>query len=489
MASRPPSSSRRRPRTIVNDPPGFAPVRGGGRTIGLRLVSPAGLARYRKKAGARERRWIEATGFKAETHRFLAVPAVDGLVSHVLVGFDSADPEAVLYGLSHLPGALAPGRYRIEPDHSDPAPDLAMLEQLCLGWALGAYRFERFKSTPSGEQGARLAWPDGVDSAHVARLARAVGRTRDLVNLPASDLGPAELAAAARDLAREFGARCHVISGAALLKKNYPAIYAVGQGSDRPPCLIDLVWGRPRDPKVTLVGKGVTFDTGGLNLKPDQAMKLMKKDMGGAAHVLGLAGALMEAGTPIRLRVLIPAVENSPSGRAMRPLDVVPTRKGTTIEIGHTDAEGRVILADALFEASREKPALLLDWATLTGAARVALGTDIAALFANQDDLALDLMAAGERLADPLWRLPLHQGYRTQIDSKVGDISNTGSTPYAGAITAALFLAHFVGPGVPWAHMDVMAYNISSRPGRPEGGEALGLRAAYHLIRARFAAG
>jgi leucyl aminopeptidase len=262
----------------------------------------------------------------------------------------------------------------------------------------------------------------------------------------------------------------------------------VGKGSARAPRLVDIVWGDARHPKVTLVGKGVCFDSGGLDLKPESAMKLMKKDMAGAAHALALADAVMTAGWPVRLRVLVPAVENSPSGTAMRPLDVLATRKGLTVEVGNTDAEGRLILADALAEADAEKPELLIDWATLTGAARVALGLDIGALFANDDRLANDFLAAGAAMADPLWRLPLWQPYRREIESSVADLSNVSQAPYGGAIIAALFLQSFVSPGTRWAHIDMMAWNTASRPGRPEGAEAIGLRAAYRLLESRYGA-
>ena len=295
-------------------------------------------------------------------------------------------------------------------------------------------------------------------------------------------MGPEELAGAASSLAAKHGARCSVIVGDDLLARNYPAIHAVGRASTREPRLIDIVWGEVDHPKVTLVGKGVCFDSGGLNLKPSAGMKLMKKDMGGAANMLGLAHMVMSAGLPVRLRVLIPAVENSVSGNALRPLDVVPTRKGLTVEIGNTDAEGRVILADALCEAASEEPALLIDFATLTGAARVALGVELPALFSNDDALADALQAHGKAESDPLWRLPLWQPYRRHVESTVADLTNAPESPFAGAITAALFLAAFVDPVPSWAHVDLMAWNTEPRPGRPKGGEAMGMRAVYaHL--------
>ncbi|MGH6959389.1 MAG: leucyl aminopeptidase family protein, partial [Dongiaceae bacterium] len=321
----------------------------------------------------------------------------------------------------------------------------------------------------------------------VERTARAVFLVRDLVNTPAEDMGPAELAAAAEGVARAAGARLKVVVGDALLKANYPMVHAVGRASARAPRLIDLRWG-DRGPRIALVGKGVCFDSGGLDLKPSSNMLLMKKDMGGAAHVLALAQMIMATGLPVRLRVLVPAVENSVSGNAFRPLDVLRSRKGLTVEVGNTDAEGRLILADALAEACTEKPDLLVDCATLTGAARVALGTDLPALFANDDATAEALLRHGQAEDDPLWRLPLHRPYRKQLDSKVADINNVSAGAYGGAITAALFLAEFVEPAVPWVHIDMMAWNVSARPGRPEGGEAVALRALYALIAERAAA-
>jgi leucyl aminopeptidase len=311
---------------------------------------------------------------------------------------------------------------------------------------------------------------------------------RDLITTPSADMGPAELAAAAQDLAKAHKARVKVIVGDDLLKQNYPMIHAVGRASARAPRLIDLVWGSERDPKVTLVGKGVCFDTGGLDLKPSTGMLMMKKDMGGAATVLAVAAMVMAASLPVRLRVLIPAVENSVSGNAFRPMDVVPTRKGITVEIGNTDAEGRLILCDALFEGGSEKPAMMIDCATLTGAARVALGPDLPALFCNDDDLADALIAAGEQITDPMWRMPLFSNYRRLLDSKVADINNVSSGAFGGAITAALYLKEFVPDGVPWAHFDMMAWNNTSRPGRPEGGEAQAARAIFNAIEQRFRA-
>jgi leucyl aminopeptidase len=299
-------------------------------------------------------------------------------------------------------------------------------------------------------------------------------------------MGPPELAAAARRLARRHRAQYQAIIGRDLLRRNYPAIHAIGRAAAKAPRLIDLRWGRRDAPKVTLVGKGVCFDTGGLDLKLAPNMKLMKKDMGGAAHVLGLADMIMAAGLDVRLRVLVPAVENGVAGNAIYPLDVVTSRSGRTIEIGHTDAEGRVILADALTEACRETPDLVVDFATLTGAARVALGVEVAAMFSNDDGLAEAISASGRQAGDPVWRLPLWQPYADYNKSAVADISNEPSHRQGGAIAAALFLESFVGAGIPWVHFDIMAWNLYDRPGRPKGGEAMGLRAMFGAIAERF---
>jgi leucyl aminopeptidase len=316
-------------------------------------------------------------------------------------------------------------------------------------------------------------------------MIEAISMARDLITTPSSDMGPAELAGAAQDLAKTHKARIRVIVGDDLLKQNYPMVHAVGRASSRAPRLIDLSWGKESDPKVTLVGKGVCFDTGGLDLKPASGMLMMKKDMGGAATVMAVAAMVMSAKLPVRLRLLVPAVENSVSGNAFRPMDVVPTRKGITVEIGNTDAEGRLILCDALHEGASEKPTMMVDCATLTGAARVALGTDLPALFCNDDALADDLLDAGKSVTDPMWRLPLFAGYRRLLDSKVADINNAPGVAFGGAITAALYLKEFVPDDVPWAHFDMMAWNNSSRPGRPEGGEAQAARAIFAAIEKR----
>ncbi|MCB2102306.1 MAG: leucyl aminopeptidase family protein [Rhodobacterales bacterium] len=362
-----------------------------------------------------------------------------------------------------------------------------MAEAAALGWTLGTYRFDRYKSDGDPDKPhPALVWPAAADRAWVTALAQATTLVRNLVNTPAGDMGPDALGQAALDLAKTHGADCRIIVGDDLLAEGYPAVHAVGRAAAKAPRLIDLRWGHPAAPRVTLVGKGVCFDTGGLDIKPAAGMKLMKKDMGGAAHALGLAQVVMALGLPVRLRVLIPAVENAISGNALYPLDVVPTRRGKTIEIGHTDAEGRVILADALAEGSDENPEVLIDFATLTGAARVALGTELPALFSPDEALAADLLAAGTAADDAVWRLPLFEPYRRLVKGKSADLTNAPEGGFGGAITAALFLQAFVAPGVPWAHFDIMAWNTASRPGRPEGGEAMALRAAATCLRRRY---
>jgi leucyl aminopeptidase len=453
--------------------PFFAADRGGATPIAAvgKAALPAWLERHPQHRG-----WLASAGFTAEPGTFAFLPGEGGALASIVAAPVEGAP---VYAFANLPGALPEGRYALAHDgHASP-------DEAALGWALGAYSFDRYRKPRRAP--ATLAWPEGADRAAVERLARSVFLARDLVNTPAEDMGPQDLAEAAKAIAVRHGASLNVIGGDDLLRENYPTIHVVGRASRRPPCLIDLQWGEASAPKVTLVGKGVCFDTGGLDLKTHAAMLQMKKDMGGGAVVLALADALMAAATRIRLRVLVPAVENSVSGNAMRPRDIVRTRSGRTVEIGNTDAEGRLILCDALTEADREAPDLLVDCATLTGAARVALGPEVQALFCNDDALADGLVAAGNASGDPLWRLPLWRPYRRLIDSRVADFNNVADSPFAGAIVAALYLAEFVSERTRWAHLDMMAANTASKPGRPEGGEATGLRALYAFIRARYA--
>ena len=417
--------------------------------------------------------WVRAAAFIAKPGSVCLVPNTEGGLAQVLVGIEEGLDR---WSIAALPTSLPKGNYSLGE-----SADGADAEAACFAWAIGAYRFQRYKKR-EGEL-ARLVWPAGVDRAAIRRMVTALALARDLINTPAEDMGPPHLAEAAKGVAKAHKAKFTVIAGDDLLKKNYPAIHAVGRAAARPPRLIDLSWGNS-GPRLVLVGKGVCFDSGGLDLKPSSGMLLMKKDMGGAALMLALAQMIMNARLNIRLRLLIPAVENAVSGNAYRPLDVIRTRKGITVEIGNTDAEGRVILCDALAEAHRDKPDLILDAATLTGAARVALGPDLPALFCNDDDVADALLRHGKAEDDPMWRLPLHKGYRSLLDSNVADINNVSSGPYAGAITAALYLQEFVDPGVRWAHIDTLAWNTRDRPGRPEGGEALGLRALFAFVSA-----
>jgi leucyl aminopeptidase len=453
--------------------------RDDGTAIPITPVAKARLASWLERQTPALRAWLDSTRFGAEAGEISLVAGADGRLARVLVGFGDEEP----FPFGALPDRLPEGAYRLAPEGAAAEP-AGWQHRAVLGWALGTYAFARYKARKKGF--AALVWPEEVDRAGVAAMAEAIFLVRDLINTPANDLGPADLAAAAVAVARKHGARATVIAGEDLLKANYPSVYAVGAAASRPPCLVDLVWGEADAPRVTLVGKGVCFDSGGLDIKPAEYMKLMKKDMGGAAHVLGLASVVMAAKLPVRLRVLIPAVENAVGSRAMRPLDVIKSRNGLTIEIGHTDAVGRVILSDARAEASSEKPALLLDYATLTGAARVALGADLPALFCNDEALAADLLRHGAAENDPLWRLPLWRGYRKMIDGATADLTNSAEGGHAGAITAALFLREFVGEGVPWAHIDLLAWNLKARPGRPEGGEAQTLRAAFALLKERF---
>ena len=449
-------------------------ARADARTIPITPLVARDLAGWLARQPERTRRWVSGARFEAKPAPHLVLPGADGAPAGVLLGIeDGAD----IWSWGALPLALPEGRYRV-----DAGMNGSRATRAALGWALGSYAFTRYRKP--ARKPAELVWPDSADRGAATRAAEATCLVRDLVNTPAEDMGPAELAAAARKIARGQGATIKIIAGDALLKQNYPTIHAVGRASSRAPRLIDLRWGRS-GPRITLVGKGVCFDSGGLDLKPASGMELMKKDMGGAAHVLALAQMIMAAKLSVRLRVLVPAVENSVSGNAFRPLDIIRTRKGLTVEIGNTDAEGRLILCDALAEASREKPDLIVDCATLTGAARVALGPDLPALFANDDATAEALLRHGLAEDDPLWRMPLHAGYRTMLDSKIADMNNVSSGGFAGAITAALFLEAFVAPGIPWIHLDLYAWNPAAKPGRPLGGAAMALRALYALIAER----
>ena len=426
-----------------------------------------------------QRQFAIASAFAAKPGGYLALPAPDGAIAQILFGLeDNSAKSRDLFRPGALPGLLPPGTYRFAN-----APHDARLA--ALAFALGSYRFARYRKADSPD--VRLVPPDGVDATEISRIAAAAMLARDLINTPANDMGPEELAAAAQELAAEFGASFSCIVGEDLKDKNFPLIHAVGMASDRAPRLIDIVWGDPGHPKVTLVGKGVCFDTGGLDLKPSSGMLIMKKDMGGAANVLALARMVMDAKLKIRLRVLIPAVENAVSANAFRPLDIFTSRKGITVEIGNTDAEGRLVLADALALADEEKPDLLIDLGTLTGAARVALGPDLPPFYTNDETLAGDVARCAAKENDPLWRMPLWPPYDSWLDSKTATITNAPSGGFAGSIICALFLQRFVEQAKSWLHVDIYGWTPSAKPARPEGGECQAARAIYTLLSERYA--
>ncbi|MEK9901100.1 MAG: leucyl aminopeptidase family protein [Rhodospirillaceae bacterium] len=445
-------------------------------TLPLTVLDSGRVATWRKDLPAAQRTWLDRNGFSGK-------PGSWSMLTDETGGPDGAvfvtGADTDVWAWSTLAARLPAGSYRIAGRVAK-----TVAHDAALGWGLAAYEFTRYR--PAKRTRPDLVWPTGVDRTAVREMLDATALLRDLINTPAEDMGPSELAGEARKVARRFKARMQVTTGDALLKANYPMIHTVGRASDDAPRLIDMRWGT-RGPRVTLVGKGVCFDTGGLDLKPPAGMLRMKKDMGGAAHALALAQLIMAAKLPVRLRVMIGAVENAVAGNAYRPWDVLQTRKGITVENANTDAEGRLVMGDCLAEACREKPDMLLDFATLTGAARVAVGTELAAVFANDDKLYADLDRHGASSSDPLWRLPLHKPYRKLLNSKVADISSASEGPFGGAITAALFLQEFVDDDVPWAHFDIMAWNTGDRPGRPTGGEAQGLRAAFATIVDRFA--
>jgi leucyl aminopeptidase len=443
--------------------------------IPIWFVTATNYPEVRERLSAGVRAFADAAGFEPKPGQYLALPGEGGL-GGILFGIEAADDAKDLFLPGRLSQLLPEGVYRFGNDSHD-------ARLAALSFALGAYRFTRYRKAEARK--VKLDLPQSVDREDLERVIEAVTLTRDLVNTPANDMGPAELEDAVRALAARHGADVKSVVGDDLLKENFPLVHTVGRASDRAPRLIDLKWGEADDPRVTLVGKGVCFDSGGLDIKPDASMLNMKKDMGGAATALALAHMVMSRKLKVRLRVLIPAVENSISGAAFRPRDIYPSRKGITVEIGNTDAEGRLILADALTLADEDKPELIADFATLTGAARVALGPEVPPFFTDDDELADALMrhAAGQN--DPLWRLPLWRPYEAMLESKVADINNVGSGGLAGAITAALFMRRFVA-AKSWVHFDVFAWTPAAKPGRPEGGECQAARALYALLAERY---
>ena len=460
-------------------PHGFAATPG----VNLRplyLVSRDGLEGWRQRQPQSMAQWLMAHGFDASPGSMLALPGGDGTLTGAVLGIgDALDP----YTYAHAPYALPAGDWQVVGEL-----DATTRSALQLGWGLGSYRYTRYRDPPRAP--ARLLLDAAVESgldAETSDVLAACVRVRDLVNTPTEHLGPEQLEQTVRGIAQAHGAQFESIVGDALLQQNFPAIHAVGRASHRAPRLLKLQWGDASHPHVALVGKGVCFDTGGLNLKLADGMRNMKKDMGGAAHAIALAELLMARKLPLRITLLVPAVENAIGPEAFRPGEVIATRTGVHVEIDNTDAEGRVVLGDALAHAGEFKPALLLDFATLTGAARVALGPDLPALYANDDAIAELWLGAGMQVRDPVWRMPLWRPYLRYLTSNIADIANSGPSRMAGSITAALYLERFVPAQQPWAHLDVYAWNDSDRPGRPTGGEAQGLRAAYAMLKARFA--
>lgn len=449
---------------------------GGRRSIAIETTDAAHLAGTRRRLTAAQRRWLGESGFEAAPGTFALVPDPAGKLVRVLVGVDPSDP---LAALAALPCALPEATYHLAAEGV-----LADAALAALGWALGAYQFGRYRQPKRSP--ARLA-VGAAELQQLAPLVEATAQVRDLVNTPTEDMGPAQLSEAIRQLGKTHKAKVREWVGDELLAANFPTIHAVGRASHRAPRLVELSWGKAGDPKLAVVGKGVCFDTGGLDLKSSDGMRWMKKDMGGAAHAIALAGLIMQAKLPVRLTLLVPAVENAVAGNAMRPGDVIATRAGLTVEVDNTDAEGRLVLCDALAYAAEQQPGLIVDFATLTGAARVALGPDLPGLFCNDDALAQEALAASRKVADPLWPLPLWRPYRRMLDSYLADFANAGASRHAGAITAALYLERFVPAGMAWLHLDTYAWNDADRPGRPRGGEAMGLRAMFALLQERYA--
>lgn len=442
--------------------------------VPLHVVAAADWPKFARSLPAEARAWAEGNAFTAQAGRSLVVPGPKGGIARVLAGRPATDADP--FTLGKLCRSLPEGSYALDGD-------VPGAELLALGWVLEGYSFDVYKK--SSVTLARLVCPKGVDREAVLRAARASYLVRDLINTPSSDMGPDELEDAAREVASAFKAKLAVTKGRAL-EEEFPMIHAVGKASPRAPRLIDFSWGPAKGPKVTLVGKGVCFDTGGLDIKPASNMVLMKKDMGGAANVLGLAHMIMAAKLPVRLRVLIPAVENSIAGNAFRPSDILHTRKGLTVEIGNTDAEGRLILGDALALADEESPDLLVDLATLTGAARAALGPDLPPFYTDDEAAAAAIAKASVAVNDPLWRMPFWQSYTRLFESPVADMNNSGDSGFAGSITAALFLKRFVERAKTYVHFDIYGWTPSPKPGRPKGGEAQAMRALFTMIAERY---
>ena len=452
-------------------------LRADAPSLPLHFVDAARFAAWKDAQPARVRAWVDAHGFRGEAQSALVIPGEDGAPAAAVAGIaDPQDPAS----LGHLPLQLPPIGFHIAADSPVAvAPDRALL-----GWGLGAYKFGRYLKTVKPV--AKLV-VDTAAQAEALALLSASCHARDLINTPTEHMGPDELEADVQALATAHGAVFRCVRGPELLAQNFPAIHAVGRASHRAPRLIELTHGDAASPHLIIVGKGVCFDTGGLDVKPPEGMRNMKKDMGGAAHAIALARLVLERGLPVRLTLLVPAVENALGPDAYRPGEVIATRAGLSVEIDNTDAEGRVILCDALTYAAEQSPALLMDFATLTGAARIALGPDLPALFCNRDDVANAYLEAGTAQRDPLWRMPLWRPYHSYLKSGIADMANSGASRMAGCVTAALYLERFIPDAQPWTHVDVYSWNDADRPGKPAGGEAQGLRAAWSFLKRRFA--
>jgi len=446
--------------------------------VPIYLVQVEGYENWLGQQTDAARNWLKHNAFKPADGQWLLLPGSSGGIAACVLVYERLD----IWTIGALPVQLPEAIYRLEPQLDEDA-----LYRLALGWGLGCYRYSHYVSDDRVAPLPRLLIESRAMSDQLEAQVDAIYLVRDLVNAPPQDMMPQHLSEAAQTLARRFDAQFSEVVGDQLLERNYPAIHAVGRASVHQPRLLELHWGDENAPRLSLVGKGVCFDSGGLDLKPAAAMRLMKKDMGGAAHALGLAQMIMAAGLHVRLHVLIPAVENAVSGDAFRPGDILQSRKGLTIEVDNTDAEGRLVLCDAMTRAAEKSPELLLDFATLTGAARVALGTEMPAFFTDNEVLAKSIQEYSVDWNDLVWRLPLHEPYRQMIESKVADIVNSSREPFGGAITAALFLKSFVEEGQDWAHFDLMAWNQRARAGRPEGGEAMGLLGLFAMLREQYA--
>ena len=447
-------------------------------SIPVHVVLKPEYPTWKKNQSQYVQNWIASSQFKGKHNTSLCIPNTEGTLDSVLV---IANPDNLVWAMSNAPKSLPAGNYHIASGSKD--------EKVYLGWGLGAYQFKRYKKKQANKRKnnhCKLQIDDAIDKNALETLLRSVTIVRDMVNTPASDMMPQHIAKECEVIAKAFDAKISECVGDELLSENYPVIHAVGRASVYAPRLIEFNWGDKKHPKVSLIGKGVSFDSGGLDIKSAQGMRHMKKDMGGAAHVAGIALAIMKLNLPIQLQVLIPAVENAISGNAFRPGDVLTSRSGKSIEIDNTDAEGRLVLCDAITKSVEEKPDLIIDFATLTGAARIALGTEVPVYFTNDDALASELNQAASAVNDPVWQLPLHDDYRYMLDSSVADICNSAGSGYGGAITAALYLKEFVTVETKWIHFDVMAYNMRARPGRPKGGEAMGLRAVVEFLQQHY---